>query len=114
LVALHYGSPSRNQQKLPRMIQDSSALPKSHSRCRLEFFNPTYAKVFLPHGGSRNCSRTFLTVVDGKPFIDGEHEIHFPQLIQLTKVVHRTIVFLPGIASPICRLGFSIGNQFGI
>jgi len=53
-------------------------------------------------------------MVDEKPFIDGEHEIHFSQLIQLMKVIHRTIVFLPDVASPICRLGFSIGNQFGV
>jgi len=53
-------------------------------------------------------------VVDEKPFIDGKYKIHFSQLIQLTKVIHRTIVFLPDVASPICRLGFSIENQFGV
>ncbi|QCE03754.1 hypothetical protein DEO72_LG8g1780 [Vigna unguiculata] len=93
-------------QKLSCLIQDCGALPKSHSRCRSEFFNPTCVKAFLAHGGSRYCSRTFPTVVDGKPFIDGEYEIHFSQLIQLMKVVHRTIVFLPDIASPIYRSEF--------
>ncbi|QCD95414.1 Trigger factor [Vigna unguiculata] len=43
---------------------------------------PPARKPFVPHSGSRNCNRTNPTVVGGKPFIDGEHEIPFSRLIQ--------------------------------
>lgn len=60
----------------------SAALPKPHYRCTSKLFNATCTKAVCPDGGSRNCTRTFWTVVDGK--------------------------------RGICRLGFSIGNQFEI
>jgi len=52
-------------------IQNIARLSKLHSRCTLNFFHPTCRKPFLPHGAwrKRDCSRTFPTVVDGKPFI---------------------------------------------
>ena len=44
----------------------SAALPKPHCHCTLKLFNPTCTKAVRPDSGSRNCSRTFPTVVDGQ------------------------------------------------